>query len=253
MSNTTKNRIERLYQAVYLRECAVCGDQLDTRGGCICGECRKLWENETAGIDGDFIPLKPLSTLTFLGAYVKNDASICRRLIIAQKEHDRPAVDEFFAECLADKLRDRLPFNAGETFVTSVPRSGANLLDFGFNQSERLAKRLSYRLGLEYCRSIRYVGRGVSQKSLNADQRRANADSSYAFDKRFIAETASRRCILVDDVYTTGATLSACARLLLEYGARCVDGAVVARAMSPVFSSEMPPKRSGGMDVYYDK
>ena len=68
--------------------------------------------------------------------------------------------------------------------------------------------------------------------------RRLNVKSAFAVSEAGRRAVKGRRILLIDDVLTTGATAEACARVLMEAGARAVDLAVIAR----VRTAREPPK-----------
>lgn len=80
--------------------------------------------------------------------------------------------------------------------------------------------------------------RTASQGGRSARGRRMNVRQAFAVTPAGARRLKGRRILLVDDVLTTGATAEACARALLEAGARAVDLAVIAR----VRTAREPPK-----------
>ncbi len=115
---------------------------------------------------------------------------------------------------------------AGERFdvVTSVPVSPLRYRERGYNQSELVAKRVARELGLPY-RSM--LGRTTSAHQMGGDRAarlRQIAGAFFAFKP-----VGGQRVLVIDDVITTGATLSECATTLSEAGAASVWGAVIAR------------------------
>lgn len=122
---------------------------------------------------------------------------------------------------LADRLCVRASPPQGAV-VTWAPTGTSRRRARGFDQAELLARALARRWGLP-CERLLVRQRGPAQAGRTAPERRANP-----------AFAAPRRCphvvVLVDDVTTTGATLTAAARAVRASGARSVTGAVVARA-----------------------
>jgi ComF family protein len=96
----------------------------------------------------------------------------------------------------------------------------------GFNQAEDLARAL----GLPVTRALRRRRHTPSQTDLPADARHLNVRNAFRLRSR--AGVAGRCIVLVDDVSTTGATLEACARVLLTHGAREVRALTAARVAS---------------------
>ena len=98
--------------------------------------------------------------------------------------------------------------------VVPVPLHRARRRRRGFNQAELLARGLARRLGAPVSDKLEAVRRTRDQVELSAAERRANVAGAFA------ARGGVRgRILLVDDVFTTGATSSACAQTLTHAGA----------------------------------
>jgi ComF family protein len=95
----------------------------------------------------------------------------------------------------------------------------------GFNQAAEIARHLPIAMNHVLTR----VRATPSQTDLPAARRHANVRNAFAV--RRDADVTGRIVVLVDDVSTTGATLHACARVLLEAGAREVRALTAARAV----------------------
>ncbi len=110
-----------------------------------------------------------------------------------------------------------------------VPLHPARELKRGYNQSALLAQALGEQLGIPaVSQALRRVRDTKSQTKLKRDQRRENVAAAFActLDANFSGKVVT----LVDDVATTGATLDACAVVLLAHGARSVNAFTLARA-----------------------
>lgn len=110
--------------------------------------------------------------------------------------------------------------------VTWVPPDGWRTIRRGYHPPELLARELAGRWGLPAGPLLRACGRRRPQRGLDPKARRANV--RRAFQAR---GQAPPRVVLVDDVYTTGATLSACADALRRAGAGSVVALSLARAV----------------------
>lgn len=109
-----------------------------------------------------------------------------------------------------------------------VPLYHARRRNRGFNQSALLAAALSRKSGIPLLRrGLRRIRHTASQTRLKADARRANMNNAFAPTACKWLE--NRRILLVDDVMTTGATVSACAAALKKGGASRVDVLTLAR------------------------
>ena len=133
-----------------------------------------------------------------------------------------------FAEYAARLLAERLD-GCGADLITSVPMPYRKKSERGWNQAEVIAKELAKEMQLPCDHSIlRRKYSRVEQHGLSAAGRADNAAEQYSAAKDH-ADIKGRRIILVDDVITTGATVSACAKLLLGLGAADVISASVCR------------------------
>jgi ComF family protein len=99
-----------------------------------------------------------------------------------------------------------------------------------FNQAELLARALAKQVGVPaVCKQLRRVKETVTQTALDAKARRDNLKDAFAIKEG--ASFQGRRVVLVDDVFTTGATLDSCARILRVNGAEDVIALAVARGV----------------------
>jgi ComF family protein len=112
------------------------------------------------------------------------------------------------------------------TFVTPVPLHRRRERSRGFNQAAELARFLDVRV----VDALRRVRPTRTQTDLPAARRHANVRGAFALRCRVDVRGAT--VVLVDDVSTTGATLEACARVLVEGGAVEVRALTAARVAS---------------------
>jgi ComF family protein len=119
--------------------------------------------------------------------------------------------------------------------VVPMPLGASRLRGRGFNQAQELARIAAHirRLPL-LARACRKVGEAPPQASLPWKERAANVRGSFVCD----AELAGQCIAIVDDVMTTGATVSELARVLKRAGALCVHAWILARTLpETTFSS----------------
>lgn len=101
-----------------------------------------------------------------------------------------------------------------------------------FNQAGELARAMAEAAGREDALALdllRRIRRTGSQDGLSREARIENVAGAFSLSPRWRHAVEGRRVLLVDDVMTTGATLSACAETLRAAGARDVDALVFAR------------------------
>ena len=120
-----------------------------------------------------------------------------------------------------------LPPAAGIDLVVPVPIHSRRARERGFNQSALLAAPVAAMLGVSFLLDgARRVRSTPPQVGLSPEARRRNLDGAFAAADA--ERIAGRRVLLIDDVFTTGATTHACARALMEVGATTVYVAVLA-------------------------
>ena len=155
-----------------------------------------------------------------LGSY----QDLLRESVLAGK---RPA-GEGLVEALSDLLIERHPAirDLKLDAVVPVPMHWRKRWERGTNAANTMARKIASRLGVPYRCDIKQRIFTRPQKSLSAKMRPANASAKFS---GVGSQLTGKRVLVVDDVATTGATLSAITRCLLEINARVVYAAVLAR------------------------
>ncbi len=183
----------------------------------VCAVCRHPVENAAAHA------CRPagaaLLTVSAVGVY----AGPLRSAIHALKYEGRHAVASALAPLLAERVGPLVV--AGDVLV-AIPLHPTRQRERGYNQSAVVAAELARLLPLETApTALRRTRATADQVALSGEQRAANVRG--AFTAR-VEGVRDRRVWLLDDVYTTGATMRAAALALRTAGAREIRGAVVA-------------------------
>jgi ComF family protein len=133
-----------------------------------------------------------------------------------------------FAEPLSERLSVEFARSGWTpTGIIAAPLHEARLRARGYNQSALLAERLARSEGIPYRPDFLSKIRDTQpQVGLNGRERALNVKDAF----RASGSAANQMILLIDDVYTTGATLRECARALLEAGASQVWALTVASA-----------------------
>lgn len=117
----------------------------------------------------------------------------------------------------------------GGELLVPVPVHPARRRERGFDQAEDLARACAARLGLQMAVVLERRLRTQAQHALGRAERTLNVSEAFGLRARGAETVAGRWVILIDDVSTTGATLSGCARALHDGGALAVSGLTLAR------------------------
>ena len=112
--------------------------------------------------------------------------------------------------------------------IVPVPLTASRRRIRGYNQALLMANELSQRTGVPVAEALRRTGHGATQAgSASAEERRRNVEGVFSLAKG--QSVSGARMLLLDDVATTGATLDACAKVILEAGAASVSALTLAR------------------------
>lgn len=108
------------------------------------------------------------------------------------------------------------------SIITYVPIHPIKLLERGFNQVAVLSRDLSKKTGLPTFELLKKVRETTSQTYLKKEERKKNVEGSFEMNEKYQSLADGQDVILLDDVYTTGATLLECSKVLKRAGARYI-------------------------------
>ena len=209
----------KLFQLVYPPKCVLCECVLDENTTDLCHECRKNAPEFSHAKRN--IPFVAHWTSLW---YYKGDV---RNSIHRFKFYNRRKYAETYARLLAIRLeKDEL---TDWDLMTWIPISPVRCFFRGYDQSELICKALKAETGKQGCRLLKKTRNTPAQSGIpDAARRRANVLGAYRVPDQ--SALTGKRILLLDDVITTGATASECARTLLTAGAASVTLATVAAA-----------------------
>lgn len=164
----------------------------------------------------------PIAAYSAVGAF----EGTLQTAIHALKYENRQRVAVLLAQWLYDALQ-RTSWQP--TLLTAVPLHPSRLAERGYNQSALIGERLALRLGLPFeAIAIRRQRETRPQVGLNYSERQQNVLDAFMAEPTLVQ---GQQVIVIDDVYTTGATLKACAQALHSAGASTIWGLTVAVAL----------------------
>jgi ComF family protein len=141
---------------------------------------------------------------------------------------------EHLKSAIARKMLSHLPenFGNGVEAVIPVPMSPEKERERGYNPSFLLGNEVSTTLGIPVKPILRKVRSTVAQRLLARDKRLQNQKGAF----QVVANEQISKVLLIDDVFTTGATLEECAKVLKKAGAQWVGAVVWGR--TPLYGSD---------------
>lgn len=210
-----------LLDLLFPPRCAFCKKLLPDNVRGVCRDCgRKLPYVPRDGQAQHFKNIEKCLSPLFYDGLVR---SSLRRYKFSGITAYADIYSEFIAKCIDEN-------KISCDIITWVPLSRKRLKKRGYDQAELLARLTAKQLGLGCVRLLKKVRDNPPQsKAGGAEKRRANTAGCYVCHKPALA--AGKRILLIDDIVTTGSTLSECAGMLKKAGAAEVTAATVARNM----------------------
>ncbi|MGQ9910089.1 MAG: ComF family protein [Candidatus Flexifilum sp.] len=207
---------ETLLDTLYPRACAGCG-RIDHD---LCPRCQRQLLHPAAPLLIDHCP-PPLTA----AVATAHHAGIVREVIQTLKYDARPQLGAVLGQRVFAAF-GQLKWTVD--LIVPVPLHASRLRERGYNQSQRIAATVAAMSGIPLSTASLIRTRVTrSQVGLSGPERRQNLLNAFT---AISAEVSQRRILLIDDVFTTGSTLSACATALHNAGAASVYGLTVSAA-----------------------
>lgn len=150
-----------------------------------------------------------------------------RRMLLRVKYRNRVQYIPQVAAIMADDIRHAYRTVRFDT-VTAVPMHRRDLKARGYNQSELIARAISEKLSVPYLDTLQKVKQTPKQQHLTYSERRKNLRGAFALiDKETVS---GKQILLIDDIITSGSTLSACCKVLNKAAPALICCATVASA-----------------------
>lgn len=237
-----RSAAEALEQLLLPAECLLCRTLLSRNAGrLVCEVCRHRWRSVRAPWCPRCGQPEPLFgrcrvcaqwpvSLRRVRSAVWLDAG-ARAAVHALKYGGLPRIAEELAAVIPPPEPD-LP----GAWLVPVPLGPRRLRHRGYNQSERLARALGRRWGRPVVELLVRTRETATQTTLTPEARLANVAGAFATRNSSAFRRPTSALILVDDVFTTGATLAEAARALEQGGAETIVAVTFGRAVIPDFT-----------------
>jgi ComF family protein len=216
--------VGRLIDLAMPATCAGCGRE----GDILCAPCRPALRARAEVPAGTPIGLPsetpvPLLQLEWCAPF----SGSVRRLLHGLKYAGELRGVEPLAAAMAERWRHA---GAGGDTIVHVPVHRERRRERGYDQAERLATATAALLGMRQLSALERTRATTAQFQLGRSSRAANVQGAFRLVHTLPPQAvAGHWFVLVDDVVTTGATLAACAGVLLDAGALGVSALTVAR------------------------
>ena len=208
----------------------ICQNCLDKAPRIVAPFCAKCSEPFPGAIDGVFTCANCANrTLGFDAAVSAYRSRGVVRFIVLQFKYNRQLqLRHPIAEWLEEAMNDPRLRPRRFDLVVPVPLHPARLRERGFNQAELLAKILAQKINIPLSRALERIRYTTTQTAFDRVERMENLRGAFRLRKKI--GVRGLHLLLVDDILTTGSTLSECARVLRDAGAQSVYAVTAARA-----------------------
>lgn len=233
-----------LAELVLPTECGGCG----AGGSRWCPECADDLRRRTYAVPRPTRPTPSPAGLPPVVAAADYEGSL-RALVVAVKDGGRHDLARLLVPLLGAGLAGRV--ERGDVLVVPMPSAPAAIRRRGgdiLTELTRSALRGHPAGPIEVCSLLRATRRVADQSRLDSRARAANLAGAYAVPARHTSRVVGRQVLLVDDVLTTGATLTEGARALHEAGGEVLGAVVIAATRlrgTGGAASVAPPRRDG--------
>ncbi|MBQ6166600.1 MAG: ComF family protein [Muribaculaceae bacterium] len=216
MWKTIRQWLGAATDVVLPRICPVCGQTLDGDEAWLCRKClaglprTRYEEVPFNSMEQHFAGKVPIERATAYFFYEKGSpyASILHDI----KYHGIPTMGRWLTSRAVQDMAASHFFD-GIDVVTAVPLHRSRLAHRGYNQSKYLACGIADSLNIPYVEALKAVRPHTTQTHKGALERWQNIQDNYVL-KKDADQLAGKHILLVDDVVTTGSTLTVCAILL---------------------------------------
>ena len=220
-----------LFDFLLPRFCCACHIKLTLDQDTICDNCfSKIQKSTTARLQHEFerkFENKKIIT-DFYSPFIFEKDKELQHAIHSLKYEKKFRVGIFLGTVLASQIRKEKP-NWQFDLIIPIPLHRLKKAERGYNQSYYIAKGVGKTFNIKSSdRIVKRVKYTESQTKMNLNEREENISGAFKVRKKNIV--ADKNILLLDDVITTGATISECGKILLEAGANKIYAASIAIA-----------------------
>ena len=227
------NLMDRVLFALSVPTCVCCKRRLDYGEKSLCPECYAKFEEfksrncsfcgrrlDRCDCSNDFLKGHYVNRVIKCFRYLNREGAIPgNSLVYSLKRDNRKDVLELCTDELSASIMNSIDDPSSYVF-TNIPRRRGAIVEYGIDHSELLAKALARRFGARYIPILR-SNATKEQKSLETEDRMKNAKFYIARN----VDLTGNGIIIVDDIITSGASMSRAAALIRSLGAKNIVAA----------------------------
>ena len=233
-----KNLFRKILYYISVPKCVLCKETLDIDDLGLCKSCSATYKAHKqrncsrcakilseCSCSSEYLAAHGIKKVTKVFRYSKQDQALpSNYLIYSLKQDNRDDVLSFLAEEMANSIKNSFEIEKGKYIVTNVPRRKNAIVKFGFDHAAILAKKVSKILKIEYIPMLISKSK-TAQKSVIGEERHRNVRFDYKSKKDL--DLKGYTVLLVDDIITTGASMSSCATLIKAFRPKQVIGSAL--------------------------
>jgi competence protein ComFC len=212
--------LNNLIQLIYPNLCRSC-QKIIYNDAIFCHECH----SKIKLVVPLFLPLTQQRSLSIYAASAYQDP--VKALVFKKFSHETLACRQ-----LADLMYEFIPFDTIKPdFFIPIPLHWTRFAWRGYNQSDLMATRLAERLGVPVFKILKRSRRTVFQSQLSAKERQKNVADVFILKNCDLAQFSGKNLVIVDDLFTSGATIKSAAKILLQLKPNSITATVACRVV----------------------
>lgn len=200
MSHQAKTPSNKFLSLLYPKRCPYCYSIINKEKS-VCEKCEK--DIYTLGVSLGVSGYRCCSPLLYKGKF--------KRAVIMFKFKSKPHMSQPFSELIFEQIKRSYEDYIFD-YITYVPMHRKDEKKRGYNQSQLLAKNLSQLMGIPCVDTLIKIKRTKPQHKLDAKTRRTNLKGAFKIKDK--TPIKGKSILIIDDIITTGSTLSECAKTL---------------------------------------
>lgn len=230
--------MDRALFALSVPKCVCCNSKLDYGQKAFCLKCSKEFKDfstrncskcskilSQCGCTNNFLESHFIKKTVKCYRYInRGNDTPANALIYSLKQDNRYDVVDLSSDLMIEALSNSFT-DLSKCIFTNVPRRKSAIIEHGYDHSEVLSKEIARKTGAEYIKLLKSNAK-KPQKTLETIDRRKNADFVLIKNKDLKGKTV----IIVDDIITSGSSISTAASLIRSLGCTDINAAVLAIA-----------------------